>query len=427
LTSGLAQLVFELAKRICAKLGVSLEGFLEYVLNNGALWSDPNLTAVEDVEDDDDQVLRSLDEYIADLDVAILSLIDDLDTAPEELAAKLDEILKDSLWKRTLAHVKDDAIRSWERELIVSRARWLWAETTVDERRACFSAGLGHRAGTFLHRNIDALMELLVQMHSAVVAANADEVAALAVKFAEAVTTEPFFSIRKLPDKWQDVLTKWVSGAAFAEILNGLGVRQEQRTQAFVQDGVVFRLVWAAEAVRVQALSSSHDRAAEVGDGPMLALTHGVPSIPAALLCQAGYASRVGALWLTNQLPATFADLDGMREWVLENDAVLAEEWFWESEDHRVLWNQAVRPARGDFPRPWNRRTVVVPPRWVTPPPPAGTPVRLITRGDRSVIVCSLDLSTLGNATLTFKPDGAVLQAVARADGKLQVTYFGPN
>ncbi len=61
-----------------------------------------------------------------------------------------------------------------------------------------------------------------------------------------------------------------------------------------VQDGVVFRLVWAAEAVRVQAMSAGHPRAEEVGDGPMLALTHGLPSIAAALLCQAGYASRPG-------------------------------------------------------------------------------------------------------------------------------------
>jgi len=48
-----------------------------------------------DLDEDDDGAIRSLDEYIADLDVAILSLVDDLDAPAQKLAAALDQILKD--------------------------------------------------------------------------------------------------------------------------------------------------------------------------------------------------------------------------------------------------------------------------------------------------------------------------------------------
>lgn len=428
LISGLVYLVWELATRICTRLGIDIEGFLENVLNSDGPWSDERLQLPENLDEDEDEATRSLDEYIGDLDVAILALVDDMDAPPGQLADKLDEILKDSLWKRTVAHLESETERKIEREVIVSRAKWLWGKTTVDERRACFSSGLGQRAGTFLYRNLDGLVTVLAELQCAVVSADVERVSELTVKLAEGIVAEQFFSVRNRPDNWSDVLKKWVSGVAFADILKGLGVRQEQRTQAFVQDGVIFRLVWAAESVRVQAISSGHVRAKELGDGPMLALTHGVPSIPAALLCQAGYASRVGALWVTRARSASFTDLDGMRRWMEENDAVLSGDGFWQSADHRILWNQMQRPTGNDFPRRWHRRETPGKVQWFAgKTPPAGTSVRLLARPERSAIICGQDLSSLGIATFSFNLEGAALEAVVQADGKLSITYFGPN
>jgi len=425
LISGLARLVMELAARISQKLGVEVSKLLENVLNNHGVWSDARLAAPENLEDDEDETVRSFDEYVADLDVAILSLVD-LDTPVDQLAAVLDDVLKDSLWRRTLAHSKED-VRSLERELFVSRARWLWSETTVEQRKACFAAGLGVRAGTFLFDQLDDLVEMLADLQGAIQRADTAEIAALAIKLTERVTADPFFSIRKPPENWRAVLTKWVRGTAFGEILDGLGVREEQRTQAFVQDGVVFKLVWAAEAVRVQAVSSGHDRSEELGDGPMLVLTHGVPSIPAALLCQAGYASRTGAVWVTGQLPGAFTDLDGLRAWIRENEPSLSRDDFWESADHRLLWDHVSTPSQGDYPRKWNRRTATVAPLWRAEAPPAGSFVRLVVQSGKSALVCDETLETLGGVVLPFDPSGAVLEADVLADGRLRMRYFGPN
>ena len=426
LVSGFARLVMELAARISQKLGVDAAALLEYVLNNQSVWSDARLSAHEDLDEDEDEAIRSFDQYVADLDVAILSLVDPLDTPVEQLATTLDEILKDSLWKRTLAHSKED-VRSLERELFVSRARWLWSNTTLEQRKACFTAGLGARAGTFLFDQLDELVDVLANLQDAIARAAAAETASFAIKLAERVTADPFFSIRKPPDDWRKVLTDWVNGTAFGEMLMGLGVRDEQRTQAFVQDGVVFRLVWAAEAVRVQAVSSAHARTAELGDGPMLVLTHGVPSIPAALLCQAGYASRTGAVWVTGELSAGFTDLDGMRAWIRENEPALAQEDFWESADHRLLWTRVSTASQGDVPRKWNRRTSIVSARWRARAPAGGTFVRLVVQNGRSALVCDETLETLAAVTLPFDPSGAVLEAEVLADARLRLQYFGPN
>lgn len=424
LISGLARLVMELAARISQRLGVDEAALLEYVLNNNGLWSDARFAAPEDL--DDDEVIRSFDEYVADLDVAILSLVDPLDTPIDQLAAGLDEILKDSLWRRTLAHEEED-VRSLEREIFVSRARWLWSETTVEQRKACFTAGLGGRAGTFLFDQLDELVDVLADLQGAIARGDAAKTGSLATTLAERVTADPFFSIRKPPANWRTVLTEWVSGTAFGEILDGLGIMDEQRTQAFVQDGVVFRLVWAAEAVRVQAVSSGHARAEELGDGPMLVLTHGVPSIPAALLCQAGYASRTGALWVTSKLSAGFTDLDGMRTWIRENEPALAQEDFWESADHRLLWMRVSTASQGDFPREWKRRTSTVSPRWGAQAPAGGSFVRIVVQSGRSALVCDETLETLAGVVLPFDPSGAVLEADVLADGRLRMRYFGPN
>ena len=76
LVSGFARLVAELAKLLAARLSVPIEQLLEYVLNQGDLWTDERLSAADDVEDDEDPTAHTLDEYVLDLDVAILSLID---------------------------------------------------------------------------------------------------------------------------------------------------------------------------------------------------------------------------------------------------------------------------------------------------------------------------------------------------------------
>jgi len=424
LWSGLAMLIWQIGQRMAAKLGAKPNELLEYVLNQRDLWNDARLAANED-EDDEDEGEDRLEEQIANLDVALFSLIEPLDADVSEVATTLDEVLKDSLWKRTLAR-EEESTRQLEREVLRSRAEWLWSNSTAEQRRACFYSGLGRKPGLFLHDQVDDLIDDLVEFQAAVATDDSDAAGDAAVALYEKVMQESFFAVRKLPEEWNTVLSEWVKGAAFADILQGRSLRDAQRAQIFIQEGVVFKLVWAAEAVRVQAVSMEHARAEELGDGPAYALTYGVPSIPAALLCQIGFASRVGAMWIARQLSAAFTDMNGLRDWLRENNSILSDPDFWESEDQYKLWMQVSSPTAAEHPRQWNHATYTVPVEWKFAKPPIGdTQVRIIPGNERAGTICATDLTPLGVAQFTFDPHGAALDGRSMADGRIRVSYFG--
>jgi hypothetical protein len=423
LLSGLAQLTWNLGHHLAQKLGAKPADLLEYILNQPDLWDDARLAATE-TEDDEDEGEDGLEAQIANLDVALLSLIEPLNTDVSQVATVLDEALKDSLWKRTLAR-EDEPTRAIERELLRSRAEWLWRRSTEEQRSACFYSGLGRKPGLFLHERLDALVDLLCTFQAAVAADDGDAAAAAATALYVEVMKEPFFAIRKLPSEWEKALAEWIKGTAFSEILKGRKARDAQRTQVFIQEGIVFRLVWAAEAVRVQAVAIGHARASELGDGPAFALTYGTPSIPAALLCQMGFSSRVGAVWVARKLAGSFPDMNGLRLWLMQHDALLSTREFWESDDLYALWRQASSPASTEHPRPWNHATYTAPVAWQGDRPAANSQVRIIAGNDRSATICAPDLTPLGTAQFTFNPHGASLDGLVTSAGRLQISYFG--
>jgi hypothetical protein len=424
LLSGLAQLIWQIATYLADVLSVPHSSLAEYVLNNPTCWTTVGATPDGD-EEDDDALEDSLEGRLADLDVAILSLVDPLGIDVDDLAAVLDDVLRDSLWIRTLAHGSEEQ-RLLERALLISRAEWIWKTTTVTQREACFYAGLGVAPGVFLYNQLDVLVDDLAQFQAAVNRRDSDAVAAAAVVFAERVISHAQFSVRRLPAHWQEVLTHWVTGTAVASILAGRAARDARRLEAFLQDGVVFRLVWAAEAVRVQAARTGHVRADDLGDGPAFALTYGVPSLQAALLCQIGFASRVGAVWISRQLGATFTDPESLRAWLRTNDAFLSDAEFWESPDHYLLWQHITEASIGEAPRPWTRKDYAVKSKWNGSPPPPGR-LRVIAGSGRTATICSMDLVPQGEAPLPFAPFGSALGAEAAGDGSLRIEYFGPD
>ncbi|HTU36273.1 MAG TPA: DEAD/DEAH box helicase [Candidatus Acidoferrum sp.] len=423
LLSGLAQLTWNLGHHLAAKLGAKPADLLEYVLNQRDLWDDARLAATE-AGDDEDEGEDGLEAQIANLDVALFSLIEPLDTDVARVAAILDTALQDSLWKRTLAR-EDEPTRTLERELLRSRAEWLWNKSTPEQRRACFYSGLGRKPGLFLHEQLDALVDVLCTFHGAVAADDGDVAAAAAAALYAEVMKEPFFAVRKLPSEWENVLGDWIKGTAFSAILQGRKARDAHRTQVFVQEGIVFRLVWAAEAVRVQAVATGHARADELGDGPAFALTYGTPSIPAALLCQMGFSSRVGATWVARKLDASFTDMSGLRDWLMQHDALLSTRDFWESDDLYALWRHAMSPTNAEHPRPWSHATYDAAVDWKSARPPVNSRVRIIAGVGRSATICSSDLTPLGTSQFPFEPHGAALDGSVISGGRVRVAYFG--
>ena len=178
--------------------------------------------------------------------------------------------------------------------------------------------------------------------------------------------------------------------------------------------------------MRVQAISTAHSQAEGLGDGPAYALTYGVPSIPASLLCQIGFPSRVGAVWVSRELNASFTDMNGLRDWLRQHNALLSDLDFWGSDDLYKLWTQVSSPTNVEPPRRWNHANYTVPVDWkFGKPPAANNQVRIVAGNDRSGTICGTDLTPLGLATFAFNPQGASLDGRVTADYKVRVSYFG--
>lgn len=426
LVSGLARLVMYIATRLQARLSVPKDQFFEYVVNQRGLWDDSRLQTSQGADDESDDGDRSLDALLDDLDVALLSLLEEGDVPADALAAALDEVLIDSLWKRTLAHTSE-SVQGVERELLLSRAEWVWRSTTSEQRKACFSAGLGSRAGVFLYERLDELVAIVAEMQSAINDDDVARTATAATSFALMAMGEHFFAIDHPPADWQSVLESWIDGAAFADILEGRSVVERQRTQLFVQDAVIFKLVWAVEAVRAQATVRDHPRVAELGDGPALVLTHGVPSVRAALLCQSGFASRTGAVWATKSLSGAFHDFSGMLSWQLRHQSELSSPAFWQSHDQYILWKASRSADYGGGPEKWQRLSLSVEPRWTARAPAPGERVRLVPIDDTTAEVCTLGLSPLAVVELPFDCEGCFLDGAILSEQRVQIEYFGPR
>lgn len=395
------------------------------MLNQPDFWNDRRLTLDQDKENDEEEVERTLEDYIADLDIALLSLVEPLDVAEKELASLLDSILLSSLWKRTIS--RDSAeVQALEQALLLSRAEWLWRTTSISQRRACFAASLGRASGVFLYENLDYLLNLLIEFQLAVNSKDGDGLEAAVLQFASTVMQDRFFSARKLPSNWERALASWVRGVAFSQVLEGWGEGERPSVQAFIQDAVVFKLVWAAEAVRVQAQTLDHPGSTLLGDGPALVLTYGVPSIAAALLCQRGFASRVGAVWATSVSRSSFHDFSGLIDWLLENHEQISGREFWSSDDQYLLWKaQAIADGERQHVR-WIRRTIRVTPDWQVKQSPSGSRVRIVSQNSRIASVCSEFLEPLGRVKFDFDPRGSFFHAEVLANGDLEVEVFGP-
>jgi hypothetical protein len=426
LVSGLARLIATLVTRMAGLLSTDPSKFSEYVLNHPTFWDDAKLA---DAPDDDDEegeaATQRLSADLVDLDVAILSTVEQLDAPASEIATLLDEALKSSLWKRTLAR-HEQLIQTVERDVLISRATWLWKRTTTAQRTALYASGLGTEPGLFLDDHREELIDSLAQLHSAFLAADPKTMQVQAVRFAKIVLSHSFFGVRALPDEWESVLESWISGVPASEILGDRTGHDANRLQVFLQDALSFKLVWAAEAVRVQAIAMAHSRASELGEGPALAFTYGVGNHPAALLCQMGLPSRTAALWVAEKTKAQFRDSFGAKLWLLRHEQLLETRDFWSTSDQHLLWTRFASRGEIDVPREWKQLEVVLDVNWTQLPPPPGTFLRVAPRRDGTGLVCASSLWPMGSVSLPFDCTNWHLEATSTVDSKLRIGLYGP-
>src|SRR5579862_9630370 len=139
------------------------------------------------------------------------------------------------------------------------RAKHIWTHSTGIGRRSYFLAGVGLDTGLRLDAVSQVVSILLIRANGAVLVGDNDAAIDAFTSIAEILFAIPPFVPDNLPGNWRNVLKAWLLGSPIAEFAQG----NEEQVLRFVENGLIYRLAWGMEAVRVRGLAVSDD----LGDG----------------------------------------------------------------------------------------------------------------------------------------------------------------
>jgi superfamily II DNA/RNA helicase len=425
--SGLIQLVAALLSRMNARLGGDLNQLLEYVVNNAVAWTFPEIA--NEKAEDRERAFADWERHVATLDTAILSLIGENDVPDDGVEAALDDILQSSLWHRRLQR-HDATVRPVLKAGLVSRSRLIWNQSTTAGRRGYFLAGVGLAAGHALDGIAPEANLLLVQANGAILQGDAEAAIAAIGRIAELVFAFYPFTPDPLPANWRDILRAWLLGQPLAAIATG----QESETLQFIEGGLVYRLPWALEAIRVRAVA--HGDAIDDFLLSDFGLGYAVPSVEtgtlnrsASILIQAGFNSRLAAIKAVTDTAATFENGQELRLW-LYSEAVTA--WSalpdWPTTETKAMWAEFMQSFRPSDNRAWADRRYWANVAWLHAPPPAGTSVQ-IHDFDGQPRVLAADGAPLGTLQAILNPTrmGLARAHVSQDVSRIDISYLGPD
>ena len=428
--SGLVLLVVALLTRMHARIGGDLPQLVEYVANNAAAWTFPEV-ANEDPEDRE-RASAEWERHIATLDTAILSLIGENDIPDDGIEVALDNILQSSLWQRRLLR-RNEPEQQVLKAGLLSRSRVIWAQSTSPQRRGYFLAGVGLTTGHALDVIAVEANDLLIQANATLLAGDAEGAIVAITSLAERVFAFYPFIPDTMPDNWRDILRTWLLGQPLAGIAGG----QESETLQFIEGGLVYRLPWAMEAIRVRAAANGDTIDPPWGlplDNYELGLA--VPAVEtgtlnrsASILIQAGFNSRLAALKAVADTAATFATNYELKLW-LNSDPVA--DWSalpdWPTAETRRMWTEFAQGFTPPENLTWTDRRYWAGVAWYGVPPPPGTPVRLDHLNGQPTVL-SADGLPIGalQTVLNTNRRGLVRAEVAQEIARIDLSYLGPD
>lgn len=426
--SGLVRLVAALLARMRKRIGGDLDQLVEYVVNNAAAWTFPEVA--NEKPEDRARALADWERHVATLDTAVLSLIGENDIPDEEIEAALDTILQSSLWQRRLQRHNEPVQQALKAGLL-SRSRLIWSQSTAERRRGYFLAGVGLSTGQALDAIAADANVLLVQANGAILQNDAEAAIAAITAFAELVFTFYPFTPDPMPANWRDILSAWLLGQPLAAIAVG----QESETLQFIEGGLVYRLPWAMEAIRVRAAANGDT--VGVFDLPLEdhelglavpAVETGTLNRSASILIQAGFNSRLAAIKAVMDTGATFQTAQEFRHW-LNSEAVQA--WSahpdWPTAETKAMWADFTQNFTPRDSRIWAHRRYWANVEWLNAPPPPGTPVQVHHWAGQPRVL-SADGTPLGTVQGALNPGraGLLRAQVAEDVSRIDIGYLGP-
>ena len=433
--SGLVRLVLTFLVRLNRALGrPGIAGLQEYVLNNAAAWDFPEV--VGESADNRQQAARDWQQYLAVLDTAILSLLGEQDLQAEEIAARLDDVLASSLWQRRIAH-RNEQTQDLLRSGLVSRANAIWADSTAPQRRGYFLAGVGLSTGRQLDAASEDANQLLIEANGAILGDDPVRAIATITAIAEIIFGIAPFVPDPFPENWRDILAVWLRGEPIA----GAGIDVDSNVLRFVENGLIYKLPWGMEAVRVRAQANADEVGGELGAMTIDDFEVGlaVPAVEtgtlnkcAAMLMQAGFTSRLAAIRAVIDTGAQFTNSFELNAW-LNSDQLraLGENANWPTPNSHTLWTEFIDSYTPPEKKVWSIRAGQSGVAWlegVVRPAP-GTTVVLHLLEDGSSVVMSAGYQLLGRLDVIFEaePSGLFNATVSADTASVQYSYYGPD
>ena len=428
--SGLLRLVYSLMYRLHLSLGKPpLDQLVEYVANNAGVWAFPEIK--NEAADQREEEMANWSHYLSILDTAILSLLGENESEEADLPALLDEILGSSLWQRRLER-QQEPLRELLNKSLTERAKYIWMNSNAPHRRGYFLAGVGLETGHKLDAIAADANRLLVLSNLHIEQGDADEAISAVVELAELIFGIDPFTPNPLPANWQEILEIWLRGESIVDCGHGdIG-----EVLDFVEQGLVYRLPWGMEAVRVRAEANGE----EVVDGVCIndlelglavpAVENGTLNRSAAILMQAGFNSRQGAIQAVTLGQGTFTNAFGLKEWLKSDLAELLNDLGdWPTDETSSLWDSFVtsyQPAKSSI---WDQFEEVVPATWIGQGPQSRSAVRLRESDDGQTSIVSARGDIIGHTGVPIRllTEGIYYAAVDDTRTSLNVTYLGPG
>jgi len=427
--SGLLRLIAALLLRIKKKLGnVDGDQLIEYIAGQGA-WEFP---IVVEQERDAVEARKRWETHLMSLDTAIFSLLGDTPVPDEELESKLDEILGASLFERRLARYNEDS-RTLLMMGLHARAQYIWSNSTAQQRRGYFLAGVGLATGMALDVRASELEQLLHTANAALLTREHDMAVDAITAFAQITFLIPPFSPQALIDEWKFLLRLWLLGRPVTDLLSG----ENDAAVQVIEQAFVYNLPWAMEAVRVRA---------EVHEDPfsdelklsdfsqayaVVALETGTLSIAAATLIQAGFGSRLAAIQAVTSTDANFESMSGLMAWLSSDEIqALSARPDWPTPDSHQLWAEFTSGPSGALAaKAWSATAYSSPVTWHDVPMPPGMALRIGGGPSKEQSVFSADYREVGMIGWAPNPAarGVMIATSNGSQDKFDLEYIGPD
>lgn len=213
--------------------------------------------------------------------------------------------------------------------------------------------------------------------------------------------------------------------------MSDLAGSKDAKVLEFIEGALVYRLVWAMEAVRVRQTAIDDDFEPPNGGRAALAVETGTQDYCAALLIQSGLPSRVAATKAVADCLANFSDIRGLRYW-LQSDEVTEHQvqTDWPTVETAFLWRSFVDSLKVSTTAKWSIQEHEIPVVWNGVPPIEGTNVRVLYDAtSKGMEVRSIELELLGSLPHEWEiePSGVIIARVSKTRRNLLTTYYGPK